>query len=143
MTQHRPFAISELRLLELLGFQFALDFDDTLQIKCDQTADQMVEILNGRMDQLLRPFQYRMRRQRSQLVGGPCNGRKHYAQPDDVLALHLARAKWAIYSVEKDGRAFYRGNETSERKARRKALELRARAGRGYLYGHFHLIRSP
>jgi|GEM_PF-7123748 len=62
-------------------------------------------------------------------VGGPFNGRRHDRfQEGDIISFHLARARWAVYEVGSDGRAWYRGEATSKKKARRLGLR---RAGPG------------
>lgn len=122
MTNDR---MTVVEFLELLSFKFGLDWDGTLKIVCPasmpkptEVADLVVKkcpgLLVGAMD--LRGILARR-----QFVGGPLNGRPHsncyWSQP--VMIRHVGYAKWVAYLVNKDSRAMFVGETTSQQKARK------------------------
>jgi hypothetical protein len=111
------------RFLELFGFKFELDWDDSLIITPPERAidnDRVMFVLNQCTKQITGKIVDRRRRDMRQCVGGPFNGQSHDHWPfsSPVIARRVSRGRWAAYRVEKDGRAFYVGEATNEKKAR-------------------------
>lgn len=135
-----------LRFLESLGVEFDMDWDGEVTM----TVPEAVSC--AEIEQALKPFgkrlreqvRFRAKQQRSVFVGGQLNGREvSWQGPGRCGCGHrmgnggygywirhrLARGRWEVYEEVPDGRAFFRGYATSERKARHG--EITATAAKG------------
>lgn len=99
---------------------------ETVEIEArDISAEELVAALREYETSLKRRLYFRRQRALSVCVGGPCNGRRHdfpgsfRRGKGEVVTFHLSRAKWAVYEVGEDRRAWFRGIATSRKKARR------------------------
>lgn len=106
--------------LERLGFEFELDWDESLEISAPDSVspDDVLTALQGAHEIIRLYILRRSRLAKHVCVGGPCNGRLHQSWCGCALMYHLARARWAGYRVSHDGRAWFVGEFSSERKAR-------------------------
>lgn len=114
--------------LRALGFEFHIDYDCELLIeKPDEVSvDDVLEALGAWRENwrgiLARQVKYEGQCERREFCGGPLHGQRHsvdyHLMYHHFRGYHLARAKWAVYEFQPDGRAFFRGYATSERKAR-------------------------
>jgi hypothetical protein len=117
-------AVTEaLDFLQLLGFEFHIDFDDELQVGCPpedlEFRQSVCNWIYQSRDAMKKRVLDRAAYDKYQFVGGPFNGRRHcLSRWDGRVAMKLGRAKWAAYYLIEDGRALYAGEATSERKAR-------------------------
>lgn len=117
-----PDAIS---FCEALGLRIGIDLDGELQVSCSRqfTEQDVAAEIMKHAEAATWWVQNRAKRHRSQCVGGPFNGerhgRSHWGAP--AFGMRVRRAEWAAYFVEEDGRAFFHGMTTSERKARQLA----------------------
>lgn len=136
-------------LLESVGFQFGLDFDDELIVEYPLEFDPKVladKVATDHAKETVQFLKARAMRQRQQFIGGPLNGQQHEGLPwlaiqigenplrlanYGFLARCLGPAEWAVYiGNPADGRAFYHGTATSQKKARRRAFEIMTARGR-------------
>ncbi len=114
------------KFLESLGFAFGLDLEGNLEIECPGDLPPPAQIgASLYTDGIKNAIQWRANLARRQCVGGPFNGQRHGHGLGCAVCLRERRAKWAAYFVVLDGRAFFCGMATSERKARRKAYGSR------------------
>lgn len=94
-------------------------------------------ILLDHTKEVTRQLQLRRHYAMHQFVGGPLNGQRHDGLPwmcvevgtkmlsYGYLTRRIRSAEWAVYvGNPKDGRAFFHGYATSEKKARRKAFDV-------------------
>lgn len=117
-----------IRFLRALGFDFHVDWDQSLIIKePDQVSvgDVLDALSAGREDWvelIRRTVLNEAVEERSRLMGGPLDGKRHservYRTAAYFKGFRVARAKWAVYEIQPDSRAFFRGYATSECKAR-------------------------
>jgi hypothetical protein len=128
------------QFLESLGFEFGLDWDGEVQVRCppDIPSADIAAILCEKHLKDVREFiKHRADFERRQFVGGPLNGRKHAAcywtKPVIVADLEewevRADARWAVYVLCEDGRARFIGLATSEAKGRKAGFDA-ARAAK-------------
>ncbi len=126
-----------LRFLESLGVHFVMDWDDAVTITVPESVSwaEIQQALKPFGERLMEQVRCRAKRQRSVFVGGQLNGQ----QVSDSLpwvrtsgGIHrmakceygywirhrLKRGCWEVYEEVPDGRAFFRGYATSERKAK-------------------------
>lgn len=126
-----------LKFLETLGVTFEIDWDDSVQIGIPESGvsyDEMRRALESPVpgtvagatfsNWLHREVLCRAAARRAVFVGGSLNGKQvRYEQPSyyGFIAHRLGRAHWEVYEQadKRDGRAFFRGYATSEKKARR------------------------
>lgn len=110
MSPHLP---STVRFLERLGFEFHLDWNDELEIHSPEiTAADIVSELEKYEDDVTGQILRRAASNLEQFVGGPFNGQRHdaiYWGQNQFIGRKVSRAKWAVYELQKDGRAFFRG----------------------------------
>jgi len=123
--------MSLLRFAEALGIQPSMDWDDSVSIEYPEVVcrSEMEAALAPVKDCLAREFTIRARRRREVLVGGPFNGQPNrwdYCR-GATFGRRVARAHWAVYREGDDGRAFFIGFASSQRKARRGALKAPGR----------------
>ncbi len=85
----------------------------------DISADELRTVLKGYTDAIKRRMYFENRKQMQIFVGGPVNGRRHFKfGKDTTIAVHIGRAKWAVYVIGEDHlRAWFRGYATSQKKA--------------------------
>lgn len=124
---------STVQLCEALGFTFELDWDNAVIITPPQghvTNRDVMAVLNQHLTEIGTYLHCRRKRLMRQFVGGPFNGQQH-GLLRLVVALRVKRSQWAAYRLEEDGRAFYCGEATSEKKARALALAAFKRAKSG------------
>lgn len=57
-------------------------------------------------------------------VGGPLDGSPHYRAAGNVLAIHQARGRWAVYVVRRNGRAEFCGYAANRKQVNYRALGL-------------------
>lgn len=132
MSERMPDGVEVLEVLELLGFKFGLDWDDSLTCVSPASIDVVAanrivaEFRDAVRDDLLGRRYRDLRR----CNGGPRHGRvhnwlfwmeqrgnEHVAIPS-YNPVHVARAKWAVYRCDPDQRAYFVGYAKSKRKAR-------------------------
>ncbi len=115
-----------IKFLRALGFGFHLDWDGSLLIEEPDylSASDVLEALGAWREEwrniLARQVTYEAQRDRSFFHGGPSHGKRHgrdARRAEYFVGCNVARAKWAVYKVVPDGRAFFQGYATSERKA--------------------------
>ena len=135
----RKNAEGALELLEFCGFGFSLDWDDDLVIAEPEDFEDGYSDFHTFLNQVLESelvhdwFTEVLKRRRDrnmhQCVGGPCSGQRHHGfRAGTEVLFHLGRGEWAVYVVGNDRkRAFYLGNETSEKKAKSLARTFWAR----------------
>lgn len=113
-----------LEFLKLFGFRFGLDLDEQVIIESPETVvvAEIVSELEKHNEAIKRDLTIRAKNARQQCVGGPFNGRRHCQYFGCPILFHIKRAKWAVYVVSRDGRAFFLGYETSKKKGRLMAL---------------------
>lgn len=111
-----------LRFLEHLGVNFDMDYDGEVffDVPKDVCHDAIEEALQPFGKGLAQEVRNRARRQRSVFVGGQWNGKTaaHLGVWNPWIRHHLRRGCWEVYEAVPDGRAFFRGYATSEKKAR-------------------------
>jgi hypothetical protein len=125
MSQFLP---DTLEFLTLLGFNISIDFDENLRIEPprDCSATKIAELLAAEFAApLAQQVVWRAQRERKQYLGGPFNGQQHGESNGftPCLAARVRRGHWAAYFLVDDGRAFFMGLATSERKAKLLAWE--------------------
>jgi hypothetical protein len=112
-----------LNFIRALGVQVGLDFDDELLIETPDSIsrDTILATLKPYRTDLTQSLKAEGLFLRSYHFGGPLDGQPHaYSRwGNPYHAVHVARAKWAVYQVDRDQRALFRGYATSERKAKR------------------------
>ena len=93
----------------------------TLDIQArDISAQELIRVLREYEPAIETHLVCSRRRDLRVCVGGPFNGLRHNRfQEGDIINFHLGRARWAVYEVGVDGRAWYRGEATSKKKATR------------------------
>jgi hypothetical protein len=133
-----------LRFLESLGVSFDMDWDEevTITVPGAVSCVELEQALKPFGKQLSQEVRYRAKRQRSVFVGGQLNGREvSWQGPGRRGCGHrmagggyaywirhrLKRGCWEVYEEVLDGRAFFRGYTTSERKARHGEITEQAR----------------
>lgn len=119
--------------MEAMGLVVGLDYDDTLTVEVPEqgefTRESIAEWLrdpaNPLNGVLVSELDNRRRRTLTRCIGGPLDGQRHgwsgwrFANAPTFTAVHVARAKWACYRVERDGRAFFIGYASNRQKAKR------------------------
>lgn len=137
--------LNTVALLESVGFTFGLDFDDELMIEYPLEFDPKPladKLATEHVQEITNYLKRRGQRAREQFVGGPLDGQPHKGLiwltvevgttlvTYGYLLHHVAPADWAVYlGNPHDGRAFFQGSVTSERKGRRKVYDLIAARG--------------
>ena len=121
-----------LKFLRMLGFKFYLDFDEQLVIEEPGDVLEMSRIMwivDQCRDRIKQTVQHLAKRDMEQFVGGPFNGQRHdkswYCCHREV-AKRIGPRQWAAHRLVKDGRAFFVGITTSEKKARALGREAMA-----------------
>lgn len=109
--------------VERLGFKLGLDFDNALIIEHPNAVpiEAVIELLTKCQASLIAEIKCDAARERRQYVGGPVNGQKIGLSHSHWLTVHVGRGRWAAYYSPlpyRDGRAFYVGEATNQRKAR-------------------------
>ncbi len=133
-----------LRFLTELGFDMYIDLDQVLQIDYPEglTAHQIAMRLGAEYrDELAVAVRHRAMLERHQFIGGPFNGEPHRLSNafSPLVSMRVSRANWAAYFLVDDGRAFFQGMATSEKKARQLAWQRG-----GPIHGkHFKMDQSP
>ena len=123
-----------IKFLRELGFTFALDWDDELQVSYppDLTPKRIAERLCGKyLEEAKRLIKAEAENKMCQFVGGPLNGKRHghsyWCKPMIVADLKewriQAKQRWAVYVLWKDGRAVYVAMATSEAKGRKMGFD--------------------
>lgn len=125
------------QLLRAVGFKFAVDYDGSLQWTAPESIDvaKLKFIVEHGEAAIAREILSREVRLRRCCYGGPMDGRRHawlfhylgrinaagevIGYAPHYVPVRVNRAKWATYRLQEDGRAFFVGYATSERKARR------------------------
>ena len=134
-----------LRFLESLGVEFDMDYDETVSVTVPESVSraEIEEAVKPFGKQLTEQVRYRAERQRSVFVGGQLNGQEVSWQGPGRrgcghrmangsyaywITYRLKRGRWEVYEeVRGDGRSFFRGYATSERKARHGEITEEAR----------------
>lgn len=128
-----------LELLEELGFEFELDFDDELLWTVPESItgkEVHAAIFRLGMEDhaLKRPFMFRAAQARSVFCGGPLNGSsttRYEPKSRSFLSggryfyvefylIHRGRADWLVYRAQRKGgeyRGFFIGTASSKKKA--------------------------
>lgn len=118
-------SLHELKILETLGVEIGLDFDDELLVTFPEKLDlaKLRSLLSEEVNRkdLRQTLIWNRSRSMRQFVGGPRHGQQYlqWELEGTFRGFRISRAKWAVYEYAKDGRAFFRGWATSQRKARR------------------------
>lgn len=121
-TRYIPDAMD---FLAAFGVRAYIDLDDELIFDYENRDISIAELV-----QELSQYQWAVRnmvmrraeRDRERFMGGPLDGQSHrYAWARQIFAHRVSRAKWASYSIFRDGRGIFRGYATSEKKARQLA----------------------
>ncbi len=111
----------DLDLLRAIGFTFGYADPDCKELDIQPpslSSREMVAALK-QYDAAIKSVLHWERKQRLSICcGGPRNGHRYRRYKSDIIAFHLARAKWAVYEVGPDGRAWFRGYATSAKKAK-------------------------
>ena len=96
---------------------------ETVDIEArDISAEELIAALREYEAALKRRLRFKRQCALAVCVGGPRNGRPylfHQNSKGEILTYHLSRARWAVYEVGDDGRAWFRGYATSRKKGRR------------------------
>ena len=124
-----------LEFLEAVGCKFSMDWDSHVIVAVPEELShiQIREAIEPFAKELSRQVRYRAKRRRSVFVGGTLNGQEVGTQARGTYGHHMPNGRygywirhrikrgcWEVYEEDaKDGRAFFRGYATSERKARR------------------------
>lgn len=127
-----------LRFLESIGVRFDMDWDDEVTMTVPEAVfcADIEQALGPFGKQLSQQVRSRAQQQRSVFVGGQLNGQEVSDRTWGVrsgyghrivngggygywIRHRLKRGYWEVYEQVPDGRAFFRGCTTSERKARR------------------------
>lgn len=130
-------------LLESVGFTFGLDFDNELMIEYPLEFDPKCladKLATEHVQEITNFLKRRGEQARRQFLGGPLDGEAYWelrwvtvqlVEPTRLATFgyhfhRTAPAAWAIYLAagSQDGRAFFRGTATSEKKAKRKMFDL-------------------
>lgn len=113
-----------IRFMRQLGFEFHLDWDGELEIEypLDLTPGQIAQALLSHDREIACVVKRQAACDREQCVGGPFNGRRHEWLRGNLEGLRVKRGCWAVYLVVPDGRAFFQGFASSEKKARQGEL---------------------
>lgn len=135
------------RLLELCGFEFAVDYDHSLVWRAPESIDveKLGRIVEAAQKEIAQELIGREAWNRVRCNGGPWHGKHHgwayHHRPvykrergewkfvrylENYNAIHIARGHWAVYRLERDGRAFFVGYAASEAKAKRGTVKNEA-----------------
>lgn len=132
MTLKLPHSWPALEILRALGLRVGLDFDGELLVDAGDDparsidratiAEWVQRVENTRLQAALLHELHRERRRMLRVCyGGPLDQQFHgwcsYGQK--FHGVRVERARWATYRVEEDGRAFFVGYATSEKKSKR------------------------
>jgi len=129
--------LTVLTLLEELGVTLELDWDNALMttVPGSLSAGPVRSLIERHSQQITQSVLSRAALRKWRFVGGPLDRKPHCRSPwfQKRIVWREARAKWAVYQLEKDGRAFFKGYAASEQKGRHGRLkvteaELRAKA---------------
>lgn len=119
--------MSLLRFAQALGIRVWMDWDDEVSIDCPEVVSrsEIEAALGPFADRLKTEFEVRARCRRAILVGGPFNGTRNNWDycPGATFGRRVAKSHWAVYRQADDGRAFFVGFASSQRKARRGVLK--------------------
>ena len=122
--------LSELTLLEELGAKFELDWDNELLVTVpdSEVGEAIAPIIERCTKQLTRYVFNRAASMKRRCYGGPLNGREHghCSLFCERFAWRESRAKWAVYELMEDGRAYFKGYASSEQKGRRGQFKVAA-----------------
>ena len=128
--------LTVLTLLEELGVTLELDWDNSLiaAVPGSLSAGPVKALIERHSQQITQSVLSRAALRKWRFIGGPLDGKPHCRSPwfQRRVVWRESRAKWAVYQLEKDGRAFFKGYAPSEVKARRgllKTTEAEVRAG--------------
>lgn len=113
--------LTVIKLLKALEVEIGLDWDGALMFTCPVVVSgaTLEGLIEEHAEQIARELGAAGRRAMECFVGGPLNGQRH----DALFAVGAHRGyrqgpkKWAVYQFERDGRAFFRGWATSQKKA--------------------------
>ena len=118
---HSSTYLSPTEVLEALGFQLALDWDESLMIESELplTNDQSKWFFLNQAE-LRCSLLSRAQAERTVFMGGSLNGQRHglYGRSGTHKHMHIKNRHWETYRFEKDGRLVFVGKSTSERKAK-------------------------
>lgn len=114
--------VSQLEVLRALGIELSLDWDDQLILRAPSRIeyDEIKKVAEKYNDVFIHDLQGERRRALSVCVGGPKNGQRHgwSGAWNKIHCVNVHRACWAVYEIQDDGRAFFRGYAKSRKKAR-------------------------
>jgi len=119
---------------ELLGVTFATDWDGEVEATYPESVpiELLRSLVEDYTDEIRRRMEFRRRRAMQVCVGGgTLNGQRHSKFWPQLICKHLGRARWEVYAIARDGRAFYCGEASSQQKARRLAAARRAHEAAG------------
>lgn len=109
-----------LRFLGALGITAHIDLEDQVVIEYERGLT-VYDVCNeiGKYHEAIRSaLILRARYERHRFYGGPMDGKPHRLGCCRSFGYRVGRAKWAAYSILKDGRAIFKGYATSEAKAK-------------------------
>ena len=109
---------------EALGVEFSMDWDGevVMEYPDEIDAEKLVTFLGDNGKLLGNQFRTRCDLARRVFVGGPLNGQRtplSCCRSRSYWAHRCKRARWAVYRMQADGRAFFVGYATSAAKAKR------------------------
>lgn len=126
MTNH----LNELDLLAAAGVTVSLDFDNTLEFDVPEELylARLRAYLFDHATELAQNLLARHKYERRVFSGGPFDGQLHGRSVSWSIghSVKIARGRWAAYCTlgrYDDGRLVYCGEATSEKKARKLALD--------------------
>lgn len=127
--------MSLLAFAEALGIKLGLDWDGELLIEYPEILSRLeIEAAVAPFEEdLALAISLRAKRLLNVLVGGPFNGRRNFSGccHGETFGRRVSRAHWAVYRQGDDGRAFFIGYATSQRKARRGVLKSKTNEQEG------------
>lgn len=116
-----------INLLREAGYELGLDVDDTVLIGHPDEIDP-VKLGHFVGEKYTESIRFALKREaervRRRLHGGPFAGERrdpetdYYGRERFTFGIKVERGKWAVYERWRDGRAFFRGWATSEKKAK-------------------------
>jgi len=119
---------SILSFAEALDVEFSMDWDGEVFIEYPEHVDveRLRSYLKEHGSALAVMFSDRESRKQQVLVGGPFANKPNWrwSPAGTFIVLRVKRAKWAVYRQHGDGRAFFMGLATSEKKAKRGLIQV-------------------